>query len=837
MRSKLITLLMIFLVIPPIYGISIELSSPLTIMQGETETASFIIKTDSPFNGIVDLTYNNIDSSVSSVTIVNTSFNGAGPYIYEFDWNVKGITPNQYIISADLKDEASTTLATNQTQGLVESSAPLILSKSPNGIITSSSATLQIITNEDATCKYDSVNTNYNSMAKTFELTGETTHTQNIIDLEDGPHSYYVRCKDSNGYEMNESALISFIVDLPPYAEISLSDPSPVKAGTIEVTLLASEELEESPVLEYSFDSSPGSKRLVSLTRDDDLWKGYMIITDVDDNKIGTFYFSGKNKQGSVGSIIKEGKTFIVDTTKPPVPVNLEAVSKDDGKIELNWYYEGEEIDYFKVYRSTSSGVDYLDYYSETSNVTRFIDSSTEGKVTYYYKINAIDMAGNPGQLSEEVYATSTKESSKEKESESKKEEAPKVLPPNLVIKVNDEIKQVEKLLIDIEEISTNFENDKEQELITDLELTEKVMSTKTELESLNKHLADLKLNYKTESELDYELDKIDLEIKKIQQTTPKEVTLIEKSDSIQSLGQDDVDLAIDKLFMNSDFSSIDKNKYKKQNKIIQDNIEVLITSYAVEIEFINGEKQEKTLIIKSISYKNSETIKDVILFEIIPKGIAESSSEINFLTKNYEVIEEDPIVKFGFPEIDFSGVEIKYIINKRVSMSNAEKAVSVALVGPVQLEQSLNEITGFSVASIFGSGLGLNKRDILFILLGIAVIGSLAGYQVLVAKGYNPNLKFVGDIRKKGSNLKTALVQKRYDQYNILLRNRNQYDVLTELIDWSHGYLDKDEINRAELLYPKIKFLYRSLSKKDKLKVFKKCLDLQERIVNKKSS
>ena len=832
MKNKLIALLVMFLIIPIAYSASIELSSPPTIIQGEAETLNISFNTNSPFNGTINIDCTNIDISDEVIQLENAER-------HEIPRSIKGVNPGQYQISANLTLDNGTTIYAQKT-GKVLSSAPVIsLSKPPSGIITSGSVTLEVITNEDATCKYDSVNTDYDSMAKTFELTGETTHTQNIIDLEDGAHSYYVRCKDSNGYKMNESAVISFTVDLPPYAEITLSDPSPVKAGIVEVSLLASEELEESPVLEYSFDTSPGSKRLVSLTKYDDLWKGYMVITEADDNKIGTFYFSGKNKYGTVGRVIKEGKTFIVDTTKPPKPINLEAVSKQDGKIELNWYYEGEEIDYFKIYRSTSSGVDYLDYYSETSNITRFVDSSTEDKVTYYYKINAIDMAGNSGQLSDEVYATSIKESSKEKESEgeSKREEAPKVLPPNLVIKVNDEIKKVEKLLIDIEDISTNFENEKEKELISDLELMKKIRETKAKLDSLNEKLANLKLNYKTESELDYELDKIDLELKKIQQTTPKEVTLIEKSDSIQSLGQDDIDLAIDKLFMNSDFSSIDKNKYKKQNKVIQDNIEVLITSYAVEIEFINGEKQEKTLIIKSISYKSSETIKDVILFEIIPKGIAESSSEINFLTKNYEVVEEDPIIKFGFPEIDFSGVEIKYVIDKRVSMSNAGKSASVVLVGPVQLEQSLTKITGFSVSSIFGSGLGLSKRDILFILLGIMVIGALAGYQVLVARGYTPDFKFVGSIRKKGDNPRTALVQKKYDQYNILLRNRNQYDILTELIDWSHGYLDKNETSRAELLYPKIEFLYRSLSKKDKSKIFKKCLDLQKRIINKKSS
>jgi len=286
---------------------------------------------------------------------------------------------------------------------------------------------------------------------------------------------------------------------------------------------------------------------------------------------------------------------------------------------------------------------------------------------------------------------------------------------------------------------------------------------------------------------------------------------------------------------MNSDFSSIDKNNYKKQNKLIQENVEVLITVYSFDIGLIDGQKQEKTLIIKSVSYKSSETIKDVILFEIIPKDMAETSAEIDFLTTNREVVEEDPIVKFGFSEVDFSGVEIKYIINKRVSVSNAGKAVSVALVGPVQLEQSLNKVTGFSIGSIFGSD--FNKRDVLFILLGVMVIGALAGYQVLVTKGYNPNLKFIGDIRKGGDNVKAALLQKRYNQAGILLRTKNEYEVLTELIDWSHGYLDKDETSRAELLYPKIEFLYRNLSKKDKSKVFKKCIELQERMVNKKGS
>ncbi|MDD5086477.1 MAG: fibronectin type III domain-containing protein, partial [Candidatus Nanoarchaeia archaeon] len=720
MNAKMTALLVIALIIPVVQGASIGLSSPNLVMQGDANTLLVSLSSSSPFNGTLYVHYTNLNISDDIIQIENEMSK-------TITRTFRAINPGQYSVSADLIAENGAIVETKQFSGDVESSAPKILSKYPSGIISSDTVTLEITTNENAICRYGTANADYENLPKSFETTGEKVHKQNINSLSKGTQKYYVRCQDLQGYKMDESEIITFTIDLPPYAEIILSDSSPLTEGVITVTLIPSEDIQETPKLEYSFDTSPGSKRLVSLTEKDGKWTGYMIITNEDDNKVGTFYFSGTNKNGIIGNIIKEGKIFVVDTKKPPTPINIEAKPTNDGRIELNWYYEGEEVDYFRIYRSTSSGVNYLDFYSETGNITKFVDYSTQDKTTYYYKINAFDKAGNPSELSNEVYATSVKSSSKEKESVSEsKEEAPKVLPPNLVYKVNDEIKRIETLLIDIEDISSSINEEEEKEIVEYLELNKKIDDAKTTLEKLKKDIESLKDKYMTEAQLDNEISKFDLEIKKIMQTTPRSIKVIQKDNTVQSLSEGSIDLAIDKLFENPGFESIKKDSYKKQNIKIQENIEILASLYNIEIDYIDNSMQEKSLILKSLSYKGSSSVKDVILYEIIPKSIAESSSDISFLTKNYEVIEDDPIVKFGFAEVGFTGQEIRYLVNKRVSMNDVKNSASVALVGPVQLEQDMQGVTGFSILNM---NLGFQRRDIFFIIIGVLVIGALVGY------------------------------------------------------------------------------------------------------------
>ncbi|MBW2974261.1 hypothetical protein KY366_00955, partial [Candidatus Woesearchaeota archaeon] len=541
MNNKLILLVAMFCMIPLVYSASIELTLPSSVIQGDNELASFSVMANAPFSGTVSLGYDNMESSVSAVAFENDSFIGAGDYyIYTHSWQVKGIDPGQYSVAAYLKDIYSHILDTDEVAGSVNSSAPVILSRSPGGIVTTSSVTLAAETDEEATCRYSTENTtSYDSMGSTFSITGSTHHSQVISSLSETSYTYYIRCEDSNGYRMSEPEKISFKVDFPPSAEIALSDESPIKAGTLEVTVLTSENLETTPVLQYSFDDAPSSRKIVSLTGEDSVWKGYMIITASDDNRVGTFHFSGKDDLGTIGDSITEGKIFLVDTSKPPKPLNIEPIMLPGGDIKIKWYYEGEPVDSFNIYRSTSSGVEYIDFYSSTENTSYYNDASVSNEVTYYYKVAAVDKAGNIGPLSEEVYATSvsSKKQSKEKSTETKAAnekdvDEPKVLPPNLVVKVDDAVKRVEQLEIDVKDAGSKLENSgtEKKDIINELGLIENANTAKSTVEKLKGDLENLKLSYMTSSDLDFELERIDMEVERIRKTTSKDVTLIEKT-------------------------------------------------------------------------------------------------------------------------------------------------------------------------------------------------------------------------------------------------------------------------------------------------------------------
>ncbi len=94
--------------------------------------------------------------------------------------------------------------------------APVVINSSPSGILGSNDVTIEVWTNEDATCKFDTETMAYEAMANTFATTGSTYHSQSLSDLENGMHVYYVRCMDdsNNQNKMLVSEVIVFAVDV-----------------------------------------------------------------------------------------------------------------------------------------------------------------------------------------------------------------------------------------------------------------------------------------------------------------------------------------------------------------------------------------------------------------------------------------------------------------------------------------------------------------------------------------------------------------------------------------------------------------------------------------------
>lgn len=106
---------------------------------------------------------------------------------------------------------------TPQTGG--DTTPPVLSGGSPGGALSSgtTSTTLQVTTNEAATCKYSTTSgQSYAAMSSTFSTTGTTSHSQSISGLSDGNnYNYYVRCNDTSGNFNTADYMISFSVSNP----------------------------------------------------------------------------------------------------------------------------------------------------------------------------------------------------------------------------------------------------------------------------------------------------------------------------------------------------------------------------------------------------------------------------------------------------------------------------------------------------------------------------------------------------------------------------------------------------------------------------------------------
>jgi len=92
------------------------------------------------------------------------------------------------------------------------SRGPQVSSPLPDGDDEKSDLILSVQTNEDATCKFDREDLEYKEMEYTFGATGQKLHQQKICNLDDGPFTWYVRCKGATDTNDGSTA-IQFEVD------------------------------------------------------------------------------------------------------------------------------------------------------------------------------------------------------------------------------------------------------------------------------------------------------------------------------------------------------------------------------------------------------------------------------------------------------------------------------------------------------------------------------------------------------------------------------------------------------------------------------------------------
>jgi len=132
---------------------------------------------------------------------------------------------------------------------------------------------------------------------------------------------------------------------------------------------------------------------------------------DINVSQGNTYYYKVKavDRVGNKSDFSNEASASPLPTDidivpgPPSVPQNVTAVGVELGVI-VSWSPNSEaDLDHYEVWRGTSSGGE--TFYANTGN-TRFVDYAVSLGVTYYYKIRAVDFAGNKSGFSSEVSAS-----------------------------------------------------------------------------------------------------------------------------------------------------------------------------------------------------------------------------------------------------------------------------------------------------------------------------------------------------------------------------------------------------------------------------------------------
>jgi len=104
---------------------------------------------------------------------------------------------------------------------VLDQEPPVILETNPEGTIKGTTPTLEVETDEQASCRYDSEDRNFSEMGHEFSTDDGFLH-QDTISLSSGSYTYYVRCNDSIGNANNVSATIEFEITAPSMEDFSM---------------------------------------------------------------------------------------------------------------------------------------------------------------------------------------------------------------------------------------------------------------------------------------------------------------------------------------------------------------------------------------------------------------------------------------------------------------------------------------------------------------------------------------------------------------------------------------------------------------------------------------
>jgi len=652
---------------------------------------------------------------------------------------IEPIEDGQHTVYVKCKDDLDSIMAKFITF-IIDTSGPSINVISPESSVLGEYTELKINVNEDAECKYESdEDADFEDMGE-FETITSTSFSIQLEDLEEDTYVYYIKCKDGSG-NMREKQ-VEFEVVIPPKAKIYYEKEPPLSEGTYEILLRPSKDLKEVPELYYEWEvtNSETYKREVNLVKDGSYYKGHIIIDEQKTTRAGVFSFRGVDLLGNTGTEITKGATFLVDTIKPPVPKDLAIQSTAEG-IKLDWYYDGEEPDRFNVYRSTSSGVGFIHYHDYVDQES-FLDEEVTLNQIYYYKIAAVDEAGNVGSLSKELSAYAKTGTVQKAEEQTVNNNPPTEQTRQWRV---DTEAEADTLLIDLSWAKTNMQDlSLEEQAVEDLGLLKEINTAINDVEKLKVQLSGLDELKISDTELRDILSKGDALIARTRLTIPQNLEIVKSTNVVQATAENDVELAVEELLSTAGVNYTDSQvrSYTKEMRKINNDVKVEVEIKTVELEYLEGSKEKRVLIKKDFAYDSPDKLSNVFAIEVIPKSLAGSVSDIDVRTPDYTIINEDPVLSWFYNSISFEKQSLMYIVMAEDESESAKNTKTIILLNPDDvLDSTGNFVTGFAVM--------LNEIrgfEILGVVVGILIILGLGMYYMVVVN----EVDMGGFIKKK---------------------------------------------------------------------------------------
>lgn len=634
-----------------------------------------------------------------------------------------------------------------------------------------SSVLLDFVTTNKTVCRYsDTPGISYNLMEGVFdEEISSISHRKTLTGLTDGTTIYYIKCKENYSSLDPEDFKLILKVNTKVAAQIILDKSAPLSSGKIEIKLVTSKILPQTPSLKYSIDGITYNP--IVLIGSENLWKGALFLEEDSGEGVLSFKFEGKDLEGITGSEIKVGSYFTFDTISPDLILDVKAEC-DDEKLDLTWDTE-ESISKFKIYKSEFSNIDSTDYY-KTVTQPSYTDTNIDLDTVYYYRILAVDSAGNEGELSKEFSGICLSDDSYEGG-----------LNPKYISKVDSLLKDVTSLENEIKEISSllKLKNSDEIYLFNSMGFSDKLSKSSSDLIALKKTIEGYKSQDLTEEDLNSKLSSSSVKLGVIEKSIPEDFLITENKKINEEFSNEEILSIISKS--NSLVSDSEKEKSLKETlKLIEDNkLKVESNFYNVKVIYYDGNSQEFSVVKRNV-LSEMEIINGVNFIESLSSNVVSSIDEVIIFNKNYDVIDENTVFSFLTDT-----KEILYYFPKISNFNNLEN-IEFSLIKIVEEEENSSGITGFS---IFHAGEGNY-----YWLFGLIIFALFFVYFI-----YSKNNDFSDDYFRLSNKLNDGI-----------------------------DYLEKGNISKAKEIYSDAKLKYTRLKQTEKRNIYLKVNQLYNEIL-----